>query len=114
MSIKVKPRSRSKRRGARLLLHRLHIPPSHMGYHYLKIAIPLFAKNKSQAITKELYPNVAKIANGTTCAAIERGIRHVIMIAWECRDERIWNRYFPGATRPPTNKIFIATLAEYI
>lgn len=114
MSIKVKPKSRSKCHPTRRLLQRLHVPPSHMGYHYLQIAIPLFAKNKSQAITKELYPDVARIANCASPGAVERGIRHVIMISWEYRDARIWDRYFPGAAKPPTNKVFIATLAEYI
>jgi hypothetical protein len=46
--------------------------------------------------------------------AVEFAIRKTILSAWENRDPEKWEVYFPGITKAPTNKQFVATLAQRI
>ena len=97
------------------LLLALGIPTKLRGYNYLREAILLMAKEPGQSITKELYPKVAALCH---CEAkhVERSSRSAIQAAWQNRDERIWQLYFPpGAdhTIPrPSNGSFITRLAD--
>ena len=45
------------------------------------------------AVTKQLYPNVAKRYN-TTSSRVERAIRHAIEVAWDRGDVDVLNSYF--------------------
>ena len=73
------------------------------------------AQHPDLAITKELYPIVASICD---CHKdhVERSIRTAISAAWNHRDDRIWQRYFPpgadGSIKRPTNGAFISRLAD--
>ena len=71
-------------------------------------------ENPNQSITKELYPNVAKICGGTS-GRVEKAIRNVIHDAWLRRDERNWAILFPpdrqGRVSVPTNSEFITRIA---
>ncbi|MBQ6852078.1 MAG: sporulation initiation factor Spo0A C-terminal domain-containing protein [Oscillospiraceae bacterium] len=98
---------------ARILLE-LSIPAHRMGYLQLCIAIPAFAGNKQQSMAKELYPSVADAVGCLDWRAVEHAIRTVIADAWKRRNPEIWAQYFPGSQRAPSNKQFIATLAEYL
>ncbi|MBQ3252006.1 MAG: response regulator [Oscillospiraceae bacterium] len=84
------------------------------GFRCLCTAICLMRKNPYQGLTKELYPDVAKICGGTT-QRVERAIRNVIHDAWLRRDERIWRAYFPmnreGRISLPSNGDFIVRIA---
>ena len=62
----------------------------------------------------ELYPAVTKALGYVDWRAVEFAIRRTILSAWGQRDAEIWEKYFPGATKVPTNKQFIATLAQRI
>lgn len=85
------------------------------GYQYLREAIPLFAENPQQAITKELYPAVGKRCNASG-DQVERSMRTAIEGAWSRRDELIWKLYFTplpdGSIRKPSNSEFISRLAD--
>ena len=87
------------------------------GYQYLREAIPAFAKDPRQAITKELYPAVGKVCN-VSAEQVERSMRTAIGSAWERRDEQIWRLYFSpqadGSIRKPSNSEFISRLAEQL
>lgn len=87
------------------------------GYQYLREAIPIFAKDPRQAITKELYPAVGKICN-VSGDQVERSMRTAIESAWLRRDEQIWRLYFSlqsdGSIRKPSNSEFISRLAEQL
>ena len=98
---------------ARILLE-LNIPAHRMGYLQLRIAIPAFATNKQQSLAKELYPHIADAVGCIDCRAVEHAIRRVIKDAWKHRNREIWAYYFPGYLYAPSNKQFIATLAEYL
>lgn len=99
------------------LLVTLGIPAKYDGYAYLREAILLIARNRDQAITKELYPAVAAIfGNRLEGRNVERSIRNAIEKTWANRDDRIWQMYFPpgkdGIIPKPSNAKFIHALAD--
>ncbi|MDO5154142.1 MAG: sporulation initiation factor Spo0A C-terminal domain-containing protein [Eubacteriales bacterium] len=94
-----------------LLALRLSI--SSDGFQQLRIGIPLFAQDKTQRLSKELYPAIAQ-RFGCSAEAVERSIRDAINAAWLIRDESLWHSYFPNLAECPTNKVFIAQLAELL
>ena len=67
------------------------------------------------AVTKQLYPNVAKRYN-TTSSRVERAIRHAIEVAWDRGDVDVLNSYFGytihNTRGKPTNSEFIAMIAD--
>lgn len=85
------------------------------GYAYLREAVLLMAARPSQSVTKELYPTVGELC-GATAIQVERSIRSAISAAWEHRDHRLWNMYFPpdgnGCETKPTNAVFISRLSN--
>lgn len=89
----------------------LAVPVRLSGYQCLCIAIAAFARDISQSMCNELYPAVAAELGYVDWRAVEFAIRRAILAAWERRDEAVWEQYFPGCTKAPTNKQFIATLA---
>ena len=92
-------------------LERLRIPVYKTGYEQLCVGIMLFAEDTAQAMCCELYPAIAKVLGGSDWRAVEFAIRRSIHEAWNHRDAQIWEEYFPGIQKVPTNKQFIATLA---
>lgn len=99
-------------------LHALNVPTHLDGYRHLCVAIPKYAEDPTQLITKELYPAVAELCDSKDGRAVEHAIRTAIQIAWSHRNDNIWHKYFPpdadGAIPCPTNKEFICCLAEYL
>lgn len=87
------------------------------GYDYLADAIPLYAKDPSQAITKELYVSVGQI-HGKEAGLIERSIRSAIDKAWRVGDPEIWGKFFrrlpDGTVERPSNGHFIARVAQML
>lgn len=96
------------------MLHELALPIHRRGYSCLCIGIPRFAPDRSQSLSKELYPCIAKYYGYSDWHAVESAIRDVILTAWENRDPVVWEKYFPNQGKVPSNKQFIATLAERI
>lgn len=90
----------------------LGVPVQRDGYAQLCAAVPLYAQDPAQRLTKELYPAVARACGFGSGGQVERSIRSAIHAAWEQRDKRVWAAYFPGAARCPSNKEFISRLAE--
>lgn len=87
--------------------------PNHDGYDYFRLAIPLFAENTNQFITKELYTAVGKHF-GKTQLQVERSMRTAIESAWAADSNGLWQKYFPGMTTRPTNKFFITAMARLL
>ena len=69
----------------------------------------------TNAITKVLYPQVAK-AFQTTPSRVERAIRHAIEVAWDRGDLDTLQRFFgytvSNTKGKPTNSEFIALIAD--
>lgn len=67
------------------------------------------------AVTKQLYPAVAKKYE-TTSSRVERAIRHAIEVAWDRGDVDILNSYFGYTIHTsrgkPTNSEFIAMISD--
>ena len=93
------------------LLLMLSISTKHNGFAYLREAIILMAKEPGQSVTKELYPEIARIC-GCHKENVERSIRTALDKAWERRDPQTWQKYFPSARQRPSNAVFISRLAE--
>ena len=67
------------------------------------------------AITKVLYPQVAKTFS-TTPSRVERAIRHAIEVAWDRGDLEVLQSFFgytvSNSKGKPTNSEFIALIAD--
>lgn len=96
------------------LLHLLNFHTHLDSYRQLCLGIPLFAENPGMRLSKELYVIIAQQTGATDPRAVEHSIRKSITDAWLRRDPTVWNQYFPPKNSPPTNKEFIARLAECI
>jgi len=94
------------------ILHELRFHAHRRGYKQLCIGIPHYRENDIQSLSKDLYPWLATQFDHVTPQAVEHAIREAIGCAWRHRDPEVWDLYFPGIVRQPSNKQFIATLAE--
>lgn len=100
-------------------IHMIGVPAHIKGYKYLRNAILLSIKapESIEAITKVLYPAVAKKWE-TTSSRVERAIRHAIEVAWERGDINTLSEYFGNTVSTlkgkPTNSEFIALMADKI
>ena len=85
------------------------------GFDYVREGLIMEVKNPGQPLTKQLYPQIAKICGCDSAQQVERAMRTVIHKAWENRDESRWCRFFPlgpdGTVSKPTNGEFIRCLA---
>lgn len=99
------------------MLHEIGVPAHIRGYHYMREAIKMAIDDIEvlNYITKELYPNIAKISN-TTPSRVERAIRHAIEVAWSRGKLDVKNDLFSYTINmnkgKPTNSEFIALIAD--
>ena len=99
------------------ILHHLGVPAHIKGYHYLRNSIvkSIYDPEIINAITKELYPSVAKNFK-TTSSRVERAIRHAIEVAWDRGDLDVLSSYFgytiSSLKGKPTNSEFIAMISD--
>lgn len=99
------------------VIHEIGVPAHIKGYQYLREAIRLSVIDETiiQAVTKELYPQVARRYT-TTASRVERAIRHAIEVAWDRGDIDVLNRYFgftvSNIKGKPTNSEFIAMISD--
>ena len=86
-----------------------------LSVNQLDIIIAVNDMDVINAITKVLYPQVAK-AFGTTPSRVERAIRHAIEVAWDRGDLDTLQRFFgytvSNTKGKPTNSEFIALIAD--
>ena len=77
------------------IIHEIGVPAHIKGYQYLREAIIMTVENMDviNAVTKILYPEVAKRFN-TTASRVERAIRHAIEVAWDRGDLETLQKYF--------------------
>lgn len=97
----------------------LSIPASIKGYEYLVEAIDLVMYNPESihAMTKEIYPGVAK-QFGVTAARVERAIRYAVCYCFDYAPASVIASIFSNTVNLDTGKVtntqFIAIVAEYI
>ena len=99
------------------VIQEIGVPAHIKGYQYLREAIKIAVNDMEviNAITKVLYPQVAK-AFSTTPSRVERAIRHAIEVAWDRGDLETLQRFFgytvSNTKGKPTNSEFIALIAD--
>ena len=99
------------------MLHELGIPSHIKGYLYIREATNIIFKKPGVigAITKELYPELAKKFN-TTVSRVERAIRHAIEVSWNRGNIDFMEELFGYSVdidkAKPTNSEFIVTIAD--
>ena len=99
------------------IIHEIGVPAHIKGYMYLREAIKMVIDNVELlgAVTKELYPSIAKKFN-TTPSRVERAIRHAIEVAWSRGKVDTINQLFGYTVHntkgKPTNSEFIAMIAD--
>lgn len=99
------------------ILHEIGVPAHIKGYHYLRDSIMMSIEKPEiiNAVTKQLYPGVAKKYE-TTSSRVERAIRHAIEVAWDRGDVDVLNSYFGytihNSRGKPTNSEFIAMISD--
>jgi two-component system response regulator (stage 0 sporulation protein A) len=99
------------------IIHEIGVPAHIKGYMYLREAITMVVNNMEllSAVTKELYPSIAKKYN-TTASRVERAIRHAIEVAWSRGQVETINKIFGYTIHndkgKPTNSEFIAMVAD--
>lgn len=99
------------------IIHEIGVPAHIKGYLYLREAIFMVVNDVEllSAVTKELYPSIAKKFN-TTASRVERAIRHAIEVAWSRGQVETINKIFGytihNAKGKPTNSEFIAMVAD--
>ncbi len=99
------------------IIHEIGVPAHIKGYHYLRDAIMMVVEDMELlgAVTKELYPAIAK-KNGTTPSRVERAIRHAIEVAWNRGKIETIDKLFGYTVQhdkgKPTNSEFIAIISD--
>lgn len=99
------------------IIHEIGVPAHIKGYMYLREAITMVVNDMEllSAVTKELYPSIAKKYN-TTASRVERAIRHAIEVAWGRGQVEVINKLFGYTVHTekgkPTNSEFIAIIAD--
>lgn len=99
------------------IIHEIGIPAHIKGYFYIREAISMVINDVEllSAVTKELYPSIAKKYN-TTPSRVERAIRHAIEVAWNRGCVETLNNLFGFTTTKdrgkPTNSEFIALISD--
>lgn len=101
------------------LLKKLGMPAHIKGYYYIRTAIMMCVANPEllDAITKKLYPEVAK-AHATTWSRAERAIRHAIEVSFDRINPDIYAEVFQYTVSAdkgkPTNSEYISAIVDYI
>ena len=113
----IKEKARSLEAEITNIIHEIGVPAHIKGYLYLREAISMVVENIEMlsAVTKELYPSIAKKFN-TTPSRVERAIRHAIEVAWSRGKVDTINNLFGYTVHndkgKPTNSEFIAMVAD--
>ena len=101
------------------MIHEIGIPAHIKGYHYLRDAIMMAVEDMDvlNAVTKVLYPTVAKLYQ-TTASRVERAIRHAIEVAWSRGKldtlDGLFGYTVSNGKGKPTNSEFIALISDTI
>lgn len=97
------------------LIHGLGIHSTYLGYRYLYYAVMLVLEKEDYllAITKTLYPSVAKKYH-TNSFSVERNIRTVIGVCWDRGNRELLKQIasYPLLDKPTTGE-FIDIIVSY-
>ena len=97
------------------LLRRIGISGKLSGHKHLteSIAQTVHDPNRIRYITKDLYPDLAKLY-GSTASKVERAMRTAIKVWWRSGDRKLFEDLIGfELSQRPTNSEFIDLLANY-
>lgn len=83
------------------------------GYFLLQQGLPLLAAHRNQQLSGQLYYQIAEATNGTE-KQVEKSIRDAITNAWSVTGPAVWDKYFPGIRKRPSNKAFLFRIADML
>ena len=98
-------------------LRELGMPANLLGYQYFRFAIYAALRSPEilRAITKKLYPQVAREFHATA-TGVERAMRHAIEVVWNRGNIEILEKYFGYTVDPnrgkPTNSEFVTLIVD--
>ena len=99
------------------LLQKLGAKPHIKGYRYLREAVILVYNRWDyvEAVTKALYPDIAKKFD-TTASRAERAIRHSVEVMYDYGNIEVLSDVFTNSPERgrPTNSEAIACIVEYL
>ena len=99
------------------ILLALRIPTKLRGYVCIREAVLYLMRSPNMSVTKELYPAVAALCDGTP-AQVERAIRGAIQAGFSLGSADIWSQFFTrqpdGAVHRPSNAEFLSRIADYM
>ncbi len=99
------------------ILLSLRIPTKLRGYVCAREAILYLMRTPGVSVTKELYPAVAALCDGTPMQ-VERAIRGAIQAGWALGAEDAWELFFSrrsdGMIHRPSNAEFLTRIADYL
>ncbi len=81
--------------------------PDLTGYYQLCQALEILEHSPGSNLSSDVYPKICQDGR-----AAEKAIRGAIRAAWNCGEPALWQRYFPGAVRCPSNKVFLFALLQ--
>lgn len=95
----------------------LRIPTKLRGYVCAREAILYLMRSPGMSVTKELYPAVAALCDGTP-AQVERAIRGAIQAGWTQGAGEQWEQFFKrradGKIHKPSNAEFLSRIADFL
>lgn len=102
-----------------IALKELGVPSEVEGFYLAKNTIRLLCENPGTTLTNGIYIAVGALHTPIIGQrSVENAIRRVIQIAWDNRNEAIWQCYFPvgeaGRTECPSNKVFLAAIVDFV
>ena len=97
------------------LLYQLGVTANYRGFRYIVTAVELILEDPQRllAVTKDLYPDVAKRCK-TTSSGVERNIRTAIRAAWSHNPQLVMELMRYPLSSPPTTSQMLACLAARI
>lgn len=95
----------------------LRIPTKLRGYVCAREAILYLMRSPGMSVTKELYPAVAALCEGTP-AQVERAIRGAIQAGWDQGPGEVWEQFFNRRSNDtihrPSNAEFLSRIADFL
>ena len=102
-----------------LALKEIGIPSGKDGFHYAKNSVSLLLKDPYRSLKNDIYCVVGAMRNPRAeQEQVEQSIRFGIRIAWDHKNEDIWECYFPkccrGSQSCPPNRDFLMAITDFI
>ena len=103
----------------RIALKEIGIPSAQDGFHFAKNAIIMLCENPYETLTNGIYLAVGLLRKPPAGQnQVEQSIRFGIRTAWKCRNDQLWEYYFPdgcpGSHKCPSNRDFLMAVVDFI